>query len=155
VKIFVDGADQCAITLPLRALPGLLGGAVSESRRLGGLGPLRETARRKTILRPRQMHTPYLRYTDTDLAGVMTAYAGAEIRLRIHAFGNRAGAQAARVIRQAGLPAGAATIDHLVLLDAATAEQVAASGASVSYQPGAGIGEHVILKMVGNYFCDG
>jgi predicted amidohydrolase YtcJ len=34
------------------------------------------------------------------------------------------------------LPAGAATIDHLVLLDAATAKLVAASGASVSYQPG-------------------
>lgn len=82
------------------------------------------------------MHTPYLRYNGTDLADVMTAYADAEIRLRIHAFGNRAGAQAARVIRRAGLPAGAATIDHLVLLDAATAELVAASGASVSYQPG-------------------
>jgi predicted amidohydrolase YtcJ len=95
-----------------------------------------ESARRKTTVRPWQMHTPYLRYTDTDLAGIMTAYADAEIRLRIHAFGNRAGAQAARVIRWAGLPAGAATIDHLVLLDAATAELVAASGASVSYQPG-------------------
>jgi predicted amidohydrolase YtcJ len=136
VKVFADGADRCAVTLPLQALPGLLGGAVSESRRLRGLGPLRESARRKTIIRPWQMHTPYLRYTDTDLAGLMTAYAGAEIRLRIHAFGNRAGAQAARVIRRAGLPAGAATIDHLVLLDAATAELVAASGASVSYQPG-------------------
>ena len=136
VKVFADGADRCAVTLPLRALFGLLGGAVSESRRLGGLGPLRESVRRKTIVRPWQMHTPYLRYTDTDLADVMTAYADAEIRLRIHAFGNRAGAQAARVIRRAGLPAGAATIDHLVLLDAATAELVAASGAGVSYQPG-------------------
>jgi predicted amidohydrolase YtcJ len=49
---------------------------------------------------------------------------------------NLAGAQAACVIRAVGVPAGAATIDHLVLLDAATAELVAASGASVSYQPG-------------------
>ena len=49
---------------------------------------------------------------------------------------SRAGAQAARAIRRADLPASAATIDHLVLLDAATAELVAASGASVSYQPG-------------------
>jgi len=136
VKVFADGADRCAVTLPLRALFGLLGGAMSESRRLGGLGPLRESLRRKTIVRPWQMNTPYLRYTDTDLAEVMSSYAGADIRLRIHAFANLAGAQAARVIRRAGVPAGAATIDHLVLLDAATAELVAASGASVSYQPG-------------------
>jgi hypothetical protein len=136
VKVLADGADRCAVTLPLRALPGLLGGALSESRRLGGLGPLRESARRKTVVRPWQMHTPYLRYAGTDLAGLMTAYAGAGIRLRARAFGNRAGAQAARVIRRAGLPAGAATIDHLVLLDAATAGLVAASGAGVSYQPG-------------------
>jgi len=56
--------------------------------------------------------------------------------MRIHALGNLAGGQAARLLQQAGVPPALATIDHLMLLDPATADRVAASGASVSYQPG-------------------
>jgi hypothetical protein len=47
-----DGGDRCAITLPSRALAGLLSGAVRESWRLKGPGPLREALRRKTIVGP-------------------------------------------------------------------------------------------------------
>ena len=136
VKVFADGGDRCAITLPSRALAGMLSGAIGESWRLKGAGPLREALRRKTIIGPRRLRTPYLRYTDTQLAGLVTSYAAAGIRLRIHALGNLAGDQAARVLRQAGVPRGSATIDHLMLLDPATADAVAASGATVSYQPG-------------------
>ncbi len=34
VKLFADGGDRCAIRLPLRAVTGLLGGAIGESWRL-------------------------------------------------------------------------------------------------------------------------
>jgi predicted amidohydrolase YtcJ len=136
LKVFADGGDRCAIALPSRALAGLLSGAIRESWRLKGAGPLREALRRKTIVSPRRLRTPYLRYTDTELAGLVASYAAADIRLRIHALGNLAGDQAARVLRQLGVPSGVATIDHLMLLDPATADAVAASGATVSYQPG-------------------
>jgi predicted amidohydrolase YtcJ len=136
VKVFADGGDRCAITLPSRALAGLLSGAIRESWRLHGTGPLREALRRKTIVGVRRLRTPYLRYTDTELTDLVTSYAAAGIRLRIHALGNLAGDQAARVLRQTDLPRGGATIDHLMLLDPATADAVAASGATVSYQPG-------------------
>jgi predicted amidohydrolase YtcJ len=136
VKLFADGADRCAFQLPSRALTGLLAGAIGESWRLKGAGPLREALRRKIIAGPRRLHTPYLRYTDADLSDLVADYAAADIRLRIHALGNLAGAQAARVLRQVGVPEGAATIDHLMLLDPATADAIAASGATVSYQPG-------------------
>ncbi len=136
VKLFADGGDRCAIALPSRAVAGLLSGAIRESWRLNGAGPLREALRRKTIVGPRRLRTPYLRYTDTELAGLVTSYAAADIRLRIHALGNLAGDQAARVLRQVGVPQGVATIDHLMLLDRATADAVAASGATVSSQPG-------------------
>jgi len=136
VKLFADGGDRCAIQLPSRALTGLLSGAILESWRLKGVGPLREALRRKTVVGPRRLHTPYLRYTDAELADLVTGYAAADIRLRIHALGNLAGAQAARVLRQVGVAEGAATIDHLMLLDPATADAVAESGATVSYQPG-------------------
>jgi predicted amidohydrolase YtcJ len=136
VKVFADGGDRCAIALPSRAVAALLSGAIRESWRLKGAGPLREALRRKTSLGPHQLRTPYLRYTDDELTGLVTSYAAAGIRLRIHALGNRAGDQAARILRQAGVPQGAATIDHLMLLDPATADAVAASGSTVSYQPG-------------------
>jgi predicted amidohydrolase YtcJ len=136
VKLFADGGDRCAIRLPLRAVTGLLAGAIGESWRLRAAGPLREALRRKLVIRPPHLHTPYLRYTDTELASLITAYAAAGVRLRIHALGNLAGDQAARALRQAGVPPGTATIDHLLLLDRATADHVAATGAPVSYQPG-------------------
>jgi predicted amidohydrolase YtcJ len=136
VKLFADGGDRCAIRLPSRAALGMLGGAIAESWRLRGTGPLREALRRRLVIRPGHMHTPYLRYTDSELARLIDAYAGAGIRMRIHALGNLAGQQAARLLHQAGVPPALATIDHLMLLDPATADRVAATGATVSYQPG-------------------
>ena len=136
VKLFADGGDRCALRLPARALAGLLGGAVAESWRLRAAGPLREGLRRKLAVRPGHLATPYLRYTDTELASLVSDYMQAGVRVRIHALGNLAGGQAAHVLARIGAPPDAATIDHLLLLDPATAEQVAATGVTVSYQPG-------------------
>src|SRR6266536_620140 len=136
VKLFADGGDRCALRLPARALAGLLGGAVAESWRLRAAGPLREGLRRKLAVRPGHLATPYLRYTDTELASLVSDYMQAGVRVRIHALGNLAGGQAAHVLARIGAPPDAATIDHLLLLDPATAEQVAATAVTVSYQPG-------------------
>src|SRR6266542_153294 len=136
VKLFADGGERAAFRLPSRAVVDLFAGAAVEAWRMRGTGPLREALRRKVILRPHHLHTPYLRYTDTELTELMAGYAAAGLRLRIHALGNLAVAQAARALRTAGVPAGTATIDHLLLLDPATADLVAASGATASYQPG-------------------
>ncbi len=136
VKLFADGGDRCALRLPLRAAAGLAGGAVSESVRLRAAGPLREAMRRKLAAGPGGLRTPYLRYSDAELAALAGAYLGAGVRLRIHALGNLAGEQAARVLRQVGAPPGGATIDHLLVCDPATADLVASTGVPVSYQPG-------------------
>jgi imidazolonepropionase-like amidohydrolase len=136
VKLFADGGERAAFRLPSRAVLDLFAGACAESWRMRAAGPLREAVRRKVILRPRHVHTPYLRYTDAELTELMAGYADAGVRLRIHALGNLAVAQAARALRAAGISPGTATIDHLLLLDDATVELVAASGATASYQPG-------------------
>ncbi|HEV8650243.1 MAG TPA: amidohydrolase family protein [Actinomycetes bacterium] len=136
VKLFADGGDRCAFRLPVRALVGLVGGAIGEAWRLRAAGPLREALRRKLVVRPGRLEAPYLRYTDDELAGLIAAYAGGGVRVRIHALGNLAGEQAARVLRRVGVPPGAATIDHLLLLDPTTADRVGSTGAPVSYQPG-------------------
>jgi predicted amidohydrolase YtcJ len=136
VKLFADGGDRCALRLPPRAVAGLLGGALSESIRLRAPGPLREAARRKLAVGRGGLRTPYLRYTDAELADLATAYLDAGVRLRIHALGNLAGEQAARVLHTVGAPPDGATIDHLLVCDPATADLVAATGVTVSYQPG-------------------
>jgi hypothetical protein len=136
VKLFCDGGDRCAFRLPARALVGLVGGAIGQAWRLRATGPLREALRRKLVVRPGHLEAPYLRYTDDELAGLVTAYAEGGVRVRIHALGNLAGEHAARVLRRVSVPPGAATIDHLLLLDSPTADHVAATGVPVSYQPG-------------------
>ena len=136
VKLFADGGDRCALRLPPRAVAGLAAGAVSESARLRALGPLREAARRKLAVGLGGLRTPYLRYTDAELAALAAAYLDAGVRLRIHALGNLAGEQTARVLRTVRAPPGAATIDHLLVCDPATAELVASTGVAVSFQPG-------------------
>ena len=136
VKVFADGGDRCAVRLPSWAVVDLVAGAAGEAWRMRAVGPLREALRRRLVLRPRHLHMPYLRYTDTELAALVADYVGAGVRPRIHALGNLAGQQAARTLSSVGVPPGAATIDHLLLLDQATADLVAATGVTVSYQPG-------------------
>jgi hypothetical protein len=136
VKIFLDGADRCGLRLPVRALPGLVGGTAKEAGRRRSAGPLREALRRKFTLRGTHLTLPYLRFGDEELTAVLAAYAEDGFRLRLHALGNLAAEQAARALAAAGVPAGAATVDHLTALDRPTADLVAASGAYASYQPG-------------------
>jgi predicted amidohydrolase YtcJ len=136
VKLFADGGDRCALRLPSRAVAAMAGGALAESIRLRAPGPLREAMRRKLAIGPGGLRTPYLHYTDAELASLAATYLEAGIRMRIHALGNLAGEQAARTLRQIGAPPGGATIDHLLVCDPATADLVASTGVPVSYQPG-------------------
>ena len=136
VKVFLDGADRCGLRLPLTALPGLVGGTVRDGWRRRSVGPVREGLRRKVALRGGHLETPYLRFGDEELALLLSRYGEAGFRVRLHALGNLAAAQAARALVAAGIPAGASTLDHLTVLDGRTADLVAASGAHASYQPG-------------------
>jgi predicted amidohydrolase YtcJ len=135
VKIFLDGADRCGLRLPLSALPGLVGGTVRDGWRRRTVGPVREGLRRKVALRGGHLETPYLRFDDKELVLLLSHYCDAGFRIRLHALGNLAAAQAARALAESGVPAGASTLDHLTVLGR-TADLVAASGAYASYQPG-------------------
>ena len=136
VKFFLDGADRCALRLPVGALPGLAGGTIRQGWRQRAIGPVREGMRRKVALRGGHLETPYLRFADKELQVLLGRYFEAGFRLRLHALGNLAAAQAARVLTGSGIPAGESTIDHMTVLDGRTADLVAACGAHASYQPG-------------------
>ena len=136
VKVFLDGADRCGLRLHLTALPGLVAGTARNGWRRRSLGPVRAGLRRKVALRGGRLETPYLRFGDEELTLLLSRYGEAGFRIRLHALGNLAAAQAARALAAAGIPAGASTLDHLSVLDGRTADLVAASGAHASYQPG-------------------
>jgi predicted amidohydrolase YtcJ len=135
-KLFLDGGDRCAVCLPARALGRLTWQAVRETVAARHPGPLRDAMRRRTSVHQRTLRLEYLRYSDRDLAELLSGYLSAGIRPRMHALGNLAVRQAATALRAVGAPAGSAVIDHLVLLDAATVDAVAASGAWATMQPG-------------------
>ncbi|WP_225730255.1 MULTISPECIES: amidohydrolase family protein [unclassified Nocardia] len=136
VKIFLDGADRCALELPMRAVPGLVAGTVREALRHRGCGPVREGMRQAVRMRAGRVRMPYLRYTDAELRETLAAYATSGFRIRLHALGNLAATQAALALRAVGVPAGTATVDHLTVLDRRTADLVAAGGAYAAVQPG-------------------
>lgn len=133
VKIFLDGADRCALRVPAAALPGMVGGTVAEALRRRAFGPIREGMRRKMAFTRGGVELPYLRLTDDALVRVLAAYAEEGIALRIHALGNLAAEQAARAVTKTG---ARATLDHLTGLDRRTADLIAASGAHAAVQPG-------------------
>jgi predicted amidohydrolase YtcJ len=135
-KLFLDGGDRCAVDLPTRALGRLTVEAVRETIAARHPGPLRDALGRRTAVHGRHLHLEYLRYSDSELTDLLARYLEAGIRPRLHALGNLAVRQAATALRAAGAPARAAIIDHLVLLDPATVDLVAASGAWATYQPG-------------------
>ncbi|GAB3840946.1 amidohydrolase family protein [Dactylosporangium cerinum] len=135
-KLFLDGGDRCAVCLPARALGRLTLQAVRETVAARHPGPLRDALRRRSAVRGRELHLQYLRYAGADLTRLLAGYLEAGIRPRLHALGNLAVRQAAEALRAAGAGPGAAVIDHLVLLDPATVDLVAASGAWATYQPG-------------------
>ncbi|MGI5183137.1 amidohydrolase family protein [Dactylosporangium sp. CA-152071] len=135
-KLFLDGGDRCAVCMPARALGRLTWQAVKETVAARHPGPLRDAMRRRTTVQGRTLRLEYLRYSDRELADLLSAYLSAGLRPRMHALGNLAVRQAATALRAVGAPAGAAVIDHLVLLDPAAVDLVAASGAWATVQPG-------------------
>jgi predicted amidohydrolase YtcJ len=136
VKLFLDGGDRCALSLPTHALGGMTLRALWQCIAARHFGPLRDALRRRARLHGRRVDLAYLRYPDRALTGLLDQYLGAGFRVRMHALGNLAVRQAAQALRIVGSAPGTAIIDHLVLLDPATTELVAASGAWATYQPG-------------------
>ncbi|WP_157252177.1 amidohydrolase family protein [Nonomuraea typhae] len=134
VKIFLDGADRCALSLPYSALPGMIAGTLRESVRRRAVGPLREGMGKKLTFGGGRVGTPYLRFTGAELVRTLAAYAEAGFTPRLHALGNAAAAQAASALAEAGVTG--AILDHLTALDARTADLIAGAGAIAGLQPG-------------------
>lgn len=135
-KLFLDGADRCAVELPVTALATLAAAAASDAARSRSLRPIGEALGRKMHIDRTRVRTLERRLEDRELRAVLEDYLSAGFRIRIHALGNDAVRQALRGLRAAGAPAAAATIEHLTLLARPDIDLVAAAGVTASLQPG-------------------
>jgi predicted amidohydrolase YtcJ len=136
VKLFLDGAERCALTLPIGALPSMISATVTEVRRRRSLGPARAALDRRLSITTSAVRLPYLRLGDREVLDRLEAWLEAGLRVRIHALGNEAVAQASRLLDQVGAPPGRTSVEHAMLLRAPAREALARSGAVASVQPG-------------------
>jgi predicted amidohydrolase YtcJ len=157
VKAFLDGAERCAITVGLGALPTMAAGPLRAAIHRRSLAPVREAARRRLQLRGGRVVLDERQWTDAELRTWLEAHLEHDRRIRIHALGNLAVRQACRVLQEVGAPAGSTSIEHAMFLEPADIEALAAAGAIASLQPGflphyapqvrdAGVARHLLVK---------
>jgi predicted amidohydrolase YtcJ len=157
VKAFLDGAERCAITVGMGALPGMAVAPLRAAARRRSLAPVREAARRRLELSGGRVVLDERQWSDDELRTWLEAHLAHDRRVRIHALGNLAVRQACRVLREVGAPAGSTSIEHAMFLEPADVDAIAAAGAAASLQPGflphyaaqvrdAGIGRHLLVK---------
>lgn len=132
-KMFLDGADECAICL--KPSDVLKMSALSVGQALtGNTDALRTLTKTKLTYRNGRVRTPFMRLPKEQLTHKLADLGEQEVRPKIHALGNEAVSCACQGLVESGVKD--ATVEHLVLLSNESIEQVAQSGAVASLQPG-------------------
>ena len=135
VKIFLDGANRCAVCLPL--------GTVVRTAIKAGLStlinlnaaPLRRSLENKIEIRDGHAHLPYLRFNnDAQLIERCRRFAEDGFSLKIHALGNEAAMQACRILEV--VKPEHASVEHVIALYDREIPAVANTGAYVGIQTG-------------------
>lgn len=141
-KLFLDGADQCAICASPLQLIVSLGGVLRRALGGGGLAALRAATRLGGGWRPDRhghLHHGVLFRSQEQLASTIAEAAAAGVQVAQHALGNEAIAAALAALEASGaalaeLP-GAPRLEHAMFLDAALAGRIAAAGAIAVVNP--------------------
>jgi hypothetical protein len=134
VKLFLDGAQRCALCLSPGAVLACLGRALRVALVERDVRPLLMLAGQRTRLEGLHTHMVWERFDEADLRARVGALAEAGFVPRLHALGNFAVAQAARTLAAIRVPH--ASIEHVLLARPEEIELLAACGAIVSTQPG-------------------
>ena len=134
VKLFLDGAQRCALCLPPGAVLASLGRALHAALVAHDVAPLAMLAAQRTRLDGLHLHMAWERFDEPALRARVDAFAAAGFVPRLHAIGNSAVAQAARTLAAVRTPH--ATIEHVLLARSEEIALLAACGAIVSTQPG-------------------
>lgn len=141
-KLFLDGADQCAVCMSKRQLAASAAQAIRAAVGGGGLAALRAAARLGGWRRSASdalLHRGEL-FTDASaLAKVIAAAAESGSQVAQHAIGNEATALALSALESNGqrlgeLP-GSPRLEHVMMLEPALESRIAATGAVAVVQP--------------------
>jgi predicted amidohydrolase YtcJ len=134
VKLFLDGAQRCALCIPAGAALASFGRALRAALVERDPRPLALLASQRTRLAGLHLHAPWERFDEADLRARVAAFARAGVAPRLHAIGNFAAAQAARAL--AAVAPSHATVEHALFAGGREIDLLAACGAVVSTQPG-------------------
>jgi len=132
-KMFLDGAQQCAICLDPADVMKLSVYSISNALQ-GNFSSLRTLSSTKLNYNKGQFSTPYLRLDQEDLKHSLEAIGKESVRPKIHAIGNDAVKCACSALKQSGTKDS--TIEHLILLSDQNIDELASCGAVASLQPG-------------------
>ncbi|HLI31992.1 MAG TPA: amidohydrolase family protein [Solirubrobacteraceae bacterium] len=141
-KLFLDGADQCAICASPLHLIGSLTAVLRRALGGGGLAALRASARLGSGWRPDRgghLHHGMLFHSHQQIATTITEAAAVGAQVAQHALGNEAITVAVAALEAAGaalsdLP-GAPRLEHAMILDSELAARIAAVGAIAVVNP--------------------
>ncbi len=141
-KLFLDGADRCAVCASPLALLGSLAGTVRSALGGEGLAALRAAATFGEgwhVDRHGLMHRGVLFWEPDRLTATLAAAAAHGLQVAQHAIGNEAIAVAVAALERVGAPLadlpGGPRLEHAMLLDRPLAERIAAVGATAVVNP--------------------
>jgi hypothetical protein len=135
-KFFLDGAIRTASNMPVAAGLKAALRAASDSIAGGNPAPLQLLFGQKIILKDGKLCQPYLRFNDDeDLIRRVRSFTDRGYRLVMHALGNVAACQAARVVKALGI-GERSSIEHMMVMCPEDLENFAGCGAVASIQPG-------------------
>lgn len=141
-KLFLDGADRCAVCASPLALLGSLVRAVRSAFGGEGLAALRAAANfdeRWHMDRHGLMHRGVLFWEPDRLAATIAAAAAHGLQVAQHAIGNEAIGAAVDALERVGAPLaglpGGPRLEHAMLLDRPLAQRIAAVGATAVVNP--------------------
>lgn len=136
VKFFLDGAHRTAASMPVAAGLKAMVRAGLDSLSERRLGPLQLLFEQKIVLKDGKLTLPYLRFQDINELKTKASYFSEKgYRIVVHALGNIAAVQAARMLK-AVRPAGGASVEHMLILTREDIDVFAETGAVASIQPG-------------------
>jgi predicted amidohydrolase YtcJ len=136
VKFFLDGANRAAATMPVIAGLKAALRAAKDSVFMGSVSPFHLLLDQKSTLKGGKIYLPFLRFEDTgDLIRRARFFTEKGYRLVMHALGNVAACQAAKVVKELGV-GGSSSIEHVLIMDKEDMDSFALCGAVASIQPG-------------------
>lgn len=140
-KLFMDGAERCALCFSIRAVVGALGSQLRKAAGGGGLAALRAAARSPTPRRgpDRLLHVGMLFWEEDALDQAIARGAQHGLQIAVHAIGNEAVSRALSALersrgRLSELP-GAPRLEHAIFLERDQPRRIADAGVIAVVQP--------------------